>query len=75
MIWSAILSRSRGAAAGAILFILSDSLLAWNMFVTPILWAGHGVMILYYAAQFLIAKSIEPSPAQATKSAKSTAAP
>lgn len=58
MIWSAVISRNRVAIAGAILFFLSDSLLAWNMFVTSVSWAGYGVMILYYTAQFLIAKSI-----------------
>ncbi|MFD0698047.1 lysoplasmalogenase [Paenibacillus sp. GCM10027628] len=57
MIWSAIISRNGIAITGAILFFLSDSLLAWNMFVTPMAWAGYGVMITYYTAQFLIAQS------------------
>ncbi|MCD9024733.1 lysoplasmalogenase [Cohnella silvisoli] len=59
MIWSAVISGSRIAVAGAIVFFVSDSLLAWNMFVSPIAGAGYGVMITYYAAQFMIAKSIE----------------
>jgi len=61
MIWSAVISRSWVAVAGAILFFMSDSLLAWNMFVTSFSWAGYGVMISYYFAQFLLAKSIEQS--------------
>ncbi|MEK8127913.1 lysoplasmalogenase [Paenibacillus filicis] len=59
MIWSAVISRSRIAVAGAVLFFLSDSLLAWNMFVAPLAWAKYGVMITYYSAQFLIALSME----------------
>ncbi len=61
MIWSAVISRSWIAIAGAIIFFMSDSLLAWNMFVTSVSWAGYGVMISYYLAQFLLAKSIEES--------------
>ncbi|MGG1636136.1 lysoplasmalogenase [Paenibacillus sp. NRS-1760] len=61
MIWSAVISRSWIAVTGAILFFMSDSLLAWNMFVTSISWAGYGVMISYYLAQFLLTKSIERS--------------
>ncbi|MFC4302502.1 lysoplasmalogenase [Cohnella boryungensis] len=59
MIWSAVISGSRFAIAGAVLFFLSDSLLAWNMFVAPLAWANYGVMITYYSAQFLIARSME----------------
>jgi len=59
MIWSAVISGSRIAVAGAVLFFLSDSLLAWNMFVAPLAWAKYGVMITYYSAQFLIARSME----------------
>ncbi|WP_376773878.1 lysoplasmalogenase family protein [Paenibacillus phytorum] len=61
MIWSAVISRSWIAIAGAIIFFMSDSLLAWNMFVTSVSWASYGVMISYYLAQFLLAKSIEVS--------------
>ncbi|WP_053375999.1 lysoplasmalogenase [Paenibacillus sp. FJAT-27812] len=61
MIWSAVISRSWIAAAGAILFFMSDSLLAWNMFVMSLSWSGYGVMISYYLAQFLLTASIERS--------------
>ncbi|MFD2754797.1 lysoplasmalogenase family protein [Comamonas terrae] len=41
-------------AAGASLFMLSDSLLAINRFVQPLPWAAVGVLATYYAAQALI---------------------
>ncbi|WP_052487238.1 lysoplasmalogenase [Gordoniibacillus kamchatkensis] len=62
MIWSAVISRSWVAITGAILFFLSDSLLAWNMFVNPIPLADFWVMVTYYTAQFMIAASIERPP-------------
>ncbi|WP_163852715.1 lysoplasmalogenase [Paenibacillus elgii] len=60
MVWTAVLSGSRSAVIGSILFFLSDSLLAWNKFVTPMAWAGYGVMVTYYLAQYLMARSVEP---------------
>lgn len=63
MVWTAVLSGSRSAVIGSILFFLSDSLLAWNKFVTPMAWAGYGVMVTYYLAQYLMARSVEaPRP-------------
>jgi len=59
MILGAVISGSRIAVAGAVVFFVSDSLLAWNMFVSPIDGATYAVMITYYAAQFMIAMSIE----------------
>jgi uncharacterized membrane protein YhhN len=43
---------------GAILFMLSDSLLAMNKFYSPIPYGGFLVMLTYSAAQFLIVKGI-----------------
>jgi len=40
--------------AGAILFIISDTLLAVNKFVQPFLFSGVFIMATYMAAQFLI---------------------
>lgn len=40
---------------GALLFMLSDTLLALNRFVRPLPWAGVTVISTYAAAQFLIA--------------------
>ncbi len=41
--------------AGALCFIASDSLLAINRFIRPLSWAPMVLMVLYAAAQFLIA--------------------
>ena len=49
--------RTRGAwlvAAGAVCFMVSDSLLATNRFVQPLPWAALWVLGTYYAAQALI---------------------
>jgi len=43
---------------GAMLFVLSDSLLAINQFVSPIPLASFGVMGTYIGAQFLIVKGL-----------------
>lgn len=42
--------------AGALLFMLSDSLIAWTRFVGPLPLSGYAIMVTYYAAQFLFAK-------------------
>lgn len=39
---------------GAMLFVLSDTLIAWNRFVSPLAWAGLSVMSTYLAAQGLL---------------------
>lgn len=44
--------------AGAVCFVLSDSLLAFDKFHTPIPWASFGIMSTYLAAQYLIASGI-----------------
>jgi len=53
---------------GAILFMLSDSLIAVNKFRTPIPAEDYLVMITYYAAQFLIvwgfAAGVRSKPAE-----------
>jgi alkenylglycerophosphocholine hydrolase len=57
MALSAILSGNRFATTGSILFLLSDSILSWNLFVSDISNSGIWIMSTYYAAQFLIAHS------------------
>ena len=42
---------------GSILFILSDTVLAWNKFIGDLLYSEI-IMITYYSAQFLIAQSL-----------------
>lgn len=39
------------AIAGAALFMLSDSLIAWNRFVRPLAWAPVTIMVTYHLAQ------------------------
>ena len=39
---------------GSILFVISDSILAYNKFVFPISYSGLAIMSTYMAAQYLI---------------------
>lgn len=58
MAWVAILTGNRWAAAGSLLFVASDTILAWNMFVQDVPVSGAAVMIPYYVAQLLLARSV-----------------
>ncbi|MGP4071525.1 lysoplasmalogenase [Piscibacillus sp. B03] len=58
MAWTAIMTRNIYTAIGAILFVISDSILAWNMFVTNVPLSGILIMMTYYGAQFLLAYSL-----------------
>jgi uncharacterized membrane protein YhhN len=61
--WEAALDSRTGyawsACAGALLFILSDSILAWNRFRHPFKSAEAIKLGLYYTAQWLIAFSVK----------------
>ena len=46
------------AAGGGVLFLLSDSLLAWDRFVRPIRRGRFWTMLSYHAAQFLLASGV-----------------
>lgn len=60
--WLAIMTGHAWAIFGGILFIASDSILAWNMFVDKIAYSTVLIMGTYYTAQFLFARSIrQPS--------------
>jgi len=50
---------ARLAAYGALMFMLSDSLLAWNRFHGPIPWASLWVLSAYYLALWWIARSVQ----------------
>jgi len=50
---------ARFAAIGALLFVLSDSLLALDRFYRPLPLAPLLILVPYYAAQWLIASSTE----------------
>lgn len=45
-------------AVGAILFVISDSIIAFNLFYSPIQYSQVYVMITYYTAQLGIVLSI-----------------
>jgi len=47
-------SKSMLHIAGAIMFMVSDATLAWNMFLEPLPFAAFAVMITYYIAQFFM---------------------
>jgi uncharacterized membrane protein YhhN len=49
---------------GAALFMISDSVLAINKFLTPIGWSGVLIMSTYMAAQFLIIRGLLKHPQQ-----------
>ncbi|KAM8964300.1 lysoplasmalogenase TMEM86B [Lycaon pictus] len=56
MLWRG-LARGGTVCWGALLFTLSDSVLAWDTFVQPLPHARQVVMTTYYAAQLLITLS------------------
>jgi uncharacterized membrane protein YhhN len=49
----------RWAAAGALLFVASDSLLAWDRFADGLPLASLLVLSSYYAAQYAVARSVK----------------
>jgi len=51
---SAIASGSRLAAAGALSFLVSDGLIAWNRFVQPLAGARPVIMVTYHLAQLAL---------------------
>ncbi len=58
MCFIAILTGNRYSIIGSVLFVISDAILAWNMFVAAISLSGIYVMTTYYGAQFFIATSM-----------------
>lgn len=56
---------ARCVAYGALLFMLSDTLLAFDRFVHPLAWASLGVLGTYYAAQWLIVHGMLQTSQQA----------
>ena len=58
MALSSILTGNKWASIGSILFVISDSILSWNLFVSDISYSDALIMGTYYTAQFLIATSI-----------------
>jgi uncharacterized membrane protein YhhN len=58
MVASAIASGNAVAAAGAVLFAGSDSLIAWDRFVRPLAWAAVVIMVTYHVGQILLTLSL-----------------
>ena len=56
MLMLALLQREILFSLGAILFVFSDFVLAWQLFVSSIPYGGLLIMIPYYAAQWLLYK-------------------
>jgi uncharacterized membrane protein YhhN len=54
MLILALLQRSSLFALGAVLFVFSDFILAWNMFTEPIPHAGLFIMAPYFLGQWLL---------------------
>lgn len=48
---SALASGNALAATGAVLFLASDSLIAWNRFVRPLGWAPITIIVTYHLGQ------------------------
>jgi uncharacterized membrane protein YhhN len=58
MVACAIGSGNRVAAIGAVLFMVSDTLIAWNKFVVPLRWAPVAIMVLYHLGQGALVLSL-----------------
>lgn len=54
MLFSALLQRSMFYAIGALLFVISDFILAWNKFVEPVPYGDALVLGTYLSAQWLL---------------------
>lgn len=51
MVASAVATREPLAAAGAVVFMASDTLIAWNRFVQKLPWAPVAIMVTYHLGQ------------------------
>ena len=54
MMLLALLQRSSLFALGAVIFVFSDFILAWNKFVEPVPFRNYLVLVPYFLAQWLI---------------------
>jgi uncharacterized membrane protein YhhN len=54
MMFLALLQRSSLFALGAVLFVFSDFILAWNIFVEPVPYSQYLIMVPYFLAQWLL---------------------
>lgn len=63
------------AAVGALLFLLSDALLAWDRFAAAVPWAIIWVLLSYYLAQRCIAGSVLAGGSDAAPDAQAVSEP
>jgi uncharacterized membrane protein YhhN len=61
MVASALASGVPLAATGAVLFMVSDTLIAWNRFVRPLEWAPITIIVTYHLAQAALVVSLGPN--------------
>lgn len=72
MLFSALMTRDWIIGLGAVLFVTSDFILAWNMFVGEIPGENYLTMVSYYAAQAIIASRIMFNQRICTKQCQNT---
>ncbi len=58
MVASAIATTNPVAITGALIFMASDTLIAWNRFVRPQTWAPVTIMVTYHVGQLLLVLSL-----------------
>lgn len=58
MVGSALASGSYTAQIGGLLFMASDTILAWNRFVRPLSWARPAIMVTYHLGQLGLAYAL-----------------
>lgn len=58
MAWAAFMTGNLYAICGSLLFVISDTVLSWNMFISDVSHSHFWIMTTYYAAQYCIASSI-----------------
>ena len=64
MAWAAIMTGNKFAIFGSLLFMISDTVLSWNMFIADVPYSHFIIMSTYYTAQYCIASSIGKSPSK-----------
>ena len=66
MAWAAFMTGNMYAIIGSLLFVISDTILSWNMFISDVPYSHFLIMSTYYAAQYTIASSISKTSGQTT---------
>ena len=58
MMYNAIKTHNRNLIIGALLFLISDTLLSINLFLQPLLMLNLMVMVTYISAQWFLVKGM-----------------